>query len=159
MCVAEATREQKSFEGGLQRLEFKKQLASPFSDDFLSHTPRWLILSAGSFSYSPMLLYMGSLSCLTHPVLVYAGSTSCMPPCWFIIIWGVSLTCPLLVYMGSFSYMPSAGLLWSFSYTPHAGFFLLGISLIKSMLASLCREFLLYKTKRKNVKVNKNVHN
>ena len=47
----------------------------------------------------------------------------------------------------------------SFSNTPHAGFFLLGVSLIRSMLASLCSEFLLYKTKRKNVKVNKNVHN
>ena len=68
-----------------------------------------------------------------------------MPPCWFIC--GVSLTCPALVYE------------WSFSYTPHAGFFLLGVSLIKSMLASLCSKFLLYKTKRKNVKVNKNVHN
>ena len=82
---------------------------------------------------------------LTHPELVYVGSTSCAPPCWFI--WGVTLACPALVYVQSFSY------------TPHAGFFLLGISLIRSMLASLCREFLLYKTKRKNVKVNKNVHN
>ena len=68
-----------------------------------------------------------------------------MPPFWFVIVWGVSL---VLVYE------------WSFSYTPHApGFFLLGVSLVRSMLASLCREFLLYKTKRKNVKVNKNVHN
>ena len=67
--------------------------------------------------------------------------------CWFIIIWAVSLglTCPVLVY------------LWSFSYTPHAGFFLWGVSLIRSVLASLCREILLYKTKR-SVKVNKNVH-
>ena len=48
---------------------------------------------------------------LTHPVLVYAWSTSCGPLCW--VTWGVSLTCPVLVYM------------WSFSYTPHAGFFLL----------------------------------
>ena len=65
--------------------------------------------------------------------------------CWFI--WGVSLTCPVLGYV------------WSFSYTPHAGFFLFGVSLIRSLLASLCSEFLLYKTKWKNVKVNKNVHN
>ena len=34
----------------------------PFSDDFLLHTPWWLILYVGSFSYSPMLLYMGSVS-------------------------------------------------------------------------------------------------
>ena len=76
--------------------------------------------------------------------------------CWFMqgahkrfwFIWRVSLTCPVLVYE------------WSFSFIPHAGFFLFGVSLIiRSMLASLCREFLLYKTKRKNVKVNKNVHN
>ena len=81
---------------------------------------------------------------LIHPVLVYVGSTSCAPQCWFI--WGVSLTCPVLVYV------------WSFSYTPYAGFFLLGVSLIRSVLASLCREFLLYKTKKK-CKSNKNVHN
>ena len=68
--------------------------------------------------------------------------------CWFVL--GAPLARPVLVYV------------WSFSYTPHAGFFLLGVSLIiRYMLASLCREFLLYKTKRKNVKlkVNKNVHN
>ena len=53
--------------------------------------------------------------------------------CWFTC--GVSLTCPVLVYE------------WSFSYTPHAGIFLLGVSFIRSMLASLCSEFLLYKTK------------
>ena len=56
--------------------------------------------------------------------------------CWFMQgtplahpragLYGVSLTCPVLVYV------------WSFSYTPHAGFFLLGVSLIRSMLASLC---------------------
>ena len=77
--------------------------------------------------------------------------------CWFI--WQVSLTCPVLLYMWSFSYMPSAGLrvefllhtpcwllsLGSFSHKVYAGFF--------------WSEFLLYKTKRKNVKVNKNVHN
>ena len=71
--------------------------------------------------------------------------TSIHAQCWFI--WGVTLACPVLVYV------------LSFSYTPHAGFFLWGVSLIRSMLASLCREFLLYKTKRTNVKVNKNVHN
>ena len=73
-------------------------------------------------------------------VLVYEGSTSCMPLCWFI--WGVSLTCPVLDYMWSFSY----------SYTPHAGFFLWGVCLIRSMLASLSREFLLYKTRNKKCK-------
>ena len=67
MFVAGAPREQKSSEGGLQRLEFKKNnlralCQFPFSDDFLLHTPWWLILSVGSFSYSPMLLYMGSVS-------------------------------------------------------------------------------------------------
>ena len=101
------------------------------------HVPWWLILSVGSFSYTVTVLscftWGVSLS-LTHPVLVYAGSTSCMLPCWFI--WGVSLAWPVLVYMGSFSY------------TPHAGFFLLGVSLIRSMLASLCREFLLYPPKK-----------
>ena len=49
--------------------------------------------------------------------------------CWFMC--GVFLTHPMLA---SFS--------WEF---------------LRSMLASLCREFLLFK--RKNVKVNKNVHN
>ena len=82
-----------------------------------------------------------------------------MPLCWFIIIWGVSFTCPVLVYMGSFSYMPSAGLHVEFLlYTP-CWLLFLGVSLVRSMLASLCREFFLFKTKRKNVKVNKNVHN
>ena len=54
---------------------------------------------------------------------------------------------PVLVYMGSFSYMPIVLVYeWSFSYTPHAGFFLLGVSvIIRSMLASLRREFLVYK--------------
>ena len=63
-----------------------------------------------------------------------------MPLCWFI--WGVSLTCPVLDYTWSFSY----------SNTPHAGFFLLGVSLIRSMLASLSREFLLYKIRNKKCK-------
>ena len=98
---------------------------------------------------------------LTHPVLVYAGSTSCTPPCWFI--WGVSLTCPMLVYVWSFSYMPSAGLCVEFLLHTPCWLLSLGsfshIRVIRSMLASLCSEFLLYKTKRKNVKVNKNVHN
>ena len=76
---------------------------------------------------------------------------------------------PSLGLYGSFSYMPNLGLYGSFSYMPTAGLcvkFLLhtpcwllsfGVSLLRSMLASLCREFLLYKTK--TVKVNKNVHN
>ena len=92
---------------------------------------------------------------LTHPVLVYARSTLC----WFMIIWGVSFTCPVLVYMGSFSYMPSAGLRVEFLLHTPCWLLFLGVSLIMSMLASLCREFLLFKTKRKNIKVNKNVHN
>ena len=99
----------------------------------------------GAFLTVPCCFTWGVSLSLTHPVLVYAESTSCAPQCWFI--WGVTLTYPVLVY------------LWSFSYTPHAGFFFLGVSLIRSMLASLCREFLLYKTKIKHIKVNKNVHN
>ena len=113
-----------------------------FSDDFLLHTP-WLFLffSVGSFSYSPMLLYMGSFSWSYTPCAGLCGKHL--------------LRAPVLVYMGSFSYMPGAGLYGEFL----IHIFLLGVSLLRSMLASLCREFLLYKTKRKNVKVNKNVHN
>ena len=89
----------------------------------------------------------GELLLVLHTLCWFMqGAPLVCPPFWFI--WGVSLTCPVLVYE------------WSFSFTPHAGFFLLGVSLIiRSMLASLCREFLLYKTKRKILKVNKNVHN
>ena len=78
--------------------------------------------------------------------------------CWFM--HGAPLACRSGLH-GVFL-LHAQCLKWSFSYTPHAGFFLLRVSLIiRSMLASLCREFLLYKTKRKNVKlkVNKNVHN
>ena len=145
----QSTREQKNFEGGLQRLESKSNSEAlcsfPFSDDFLLHTPWCLILSVGSFSYSPMLLYMGSLSLSYTPCAGLCVEHLLHVLCWFI--WGVSLTHPVLAYV------------WSFSYTPHAGFFLLGVSLIRSILVSLCSKFLLYKTKRKNVKVNKNVHN
>ena len=68
-----------------------------------------------------------------------------MPLCWFIIIWGVSFTCPVLVYMGSFSYMSSAGLRVEFLLHTPCWLLFLGVSLIRSMLASLCREFLLFK--------------
>ena len=78
-----------------------------FSDDFLLHTPWWVILSAGSFSYSPMMLYMGSLS---------KSYTPCAGLCREHL-----LHTPMLVYMGSFSYMPCAGYMWSFSYMPSAG--------------------------------------
>ena len=148
MFVAGATREQKSFEGGLQRLEFKKITCEPhcqfpFSNDFLLqlHTPWWLILSVGSFWYSPLLLYMGSFS---------FSYTPCAGLCREHL---------LLVYMGTFSYMPSAGLRVEFLLHTPCWLLFLGVSLIMSMLASLCREFLLFKTKRKNIKVNKNVHN
>ena len=81
---------------------------------------------------------------LTHPLLVYAGSTPCAPLCWFI--WGVSLTCPVLVYVGSFLHTPCWLLsLGSFSHKVYAGFFMQGISFLQ--------------TKRKNLKMNKNVHN
>ena len=77
---------------------------------------------------------------------------------WFMR--GAPLACPRAGLYGSFSYMPSAGLLvefllhtpcWllslgSFSRKVYAGFFTYS-------------KFLFYKTKRKNVKVNKNVHN
>ena len=144
---------------GIQKIT-RKPCASflllSFRDVFLLHTPWSLFFSVGSFSYSPMLLYMGSFSwsytpcaglCGKHllhaPVLVYMGSFSDMPSAGFI--WGVSLICPVLVYMWSFPTHLSLG---SFSPKIYAGFFI-----------SLCREFLLYKTKRKNVNVNKNVHN
>jgi len=93
-------------------------------------------------SFCGEFLLQSHAAFITHPVL---GAPLACPhaglygdfllhaQCWFI--WGLSLTCPVLVYM------------WSFSYTHHAGFFLWGVSLIWSMLASLCREFLLYKTK------------
>ena len=76
--------------------------------------------------------------------------------CWFM--WG---TPPVLVYnyMGSFFYMPSAGLHVEFLLLTPCWLLFLGVSLIRSTLASSCRDFLLFKTKRKNVKVNKNVHN
>ena len=100
-----------------------------------------------------MQLYMGSFSQSYTPCAVLCGEHH-------LLVYN---------YMGSFFYMPSAGLYGSFSYMPSAGLrvvslthpMLAGISLTRSMLASLCREFLLYKTKRKNVKlkVNKNVHN
>ena len=68
-------------------------------------------------------------------------------PCWFI--WG-------------FSYMPSAGLYGEFLLHAQC-WFRCGVSLTVThpMPASLCSKFLLYKTKRKDVKlkVNKNVHN
>ena len=86
---------------------------------------------------------------LAHPCagLYLYGEFLLHAQSWFI--WGVSLTCPVLVYV------------WSFSYTPHAGFFLLGVSLTQSMLASLCREFppYIFFFFFFNVKVNKNVHN
>ena len=84
---------------------------------------------------------------------------TCVPCASFLLhdcagLCGGHLLCtPVLIYMGSFSYMPSAGLRVEFL----LHIFLWGVSLIRSMLASLCREFLLYKTKR-NVKVNKNAH-
>ena len=107
----------------------------PFSDDFLLHTPWWLILSAGSFSYSPMLLYMGSFSW---------SYTPCAGLC------GEHLLCaPILVYMGSFSYMPSAGLRVEFLLHTPCWLLLLGVSLIRSMLASLCRDFFFTKQKEK----------
>ena len=78
-----------------------------------------------------------------------------MPLCWFIIIWGVSFTCPVLAYMGSFFYMPSAGLRVEFLLQTPCWLLFLGVSLLRSMLAFLCRKLLLYKTKRKNVKGTK----
>ena len=133
-----STREQKSFEGGLQRLELKKVTGEPCASFLLVMT----------FSYT---LHDGTLNFFCGEfllVLVYEGSTSCMPRCWFI--WGVSLTCPVLDYMWSFSY----------SYTPHAGFFLWGVSLIRSICWLLyLGNFFFTKQETKNVKVNKNVHN
>ena len=75
--------------------------------------------------------------------------------CWFM--QGAPLGCPHAGLYGEFLLHAQCWFTCGVSYTPHAGFFLLGVSLIRSMLASLCSEFLLYKTK--NVKVNKNVHN
>ena len=54
--------------------------------------------------------------------------------------------------------------MWGVSYTPHADFFLWGVSFTWSMLASLCEEFLLYKTREQKsetskIKSNKNLHN
>ena len=51
----------------------------------------------------------------------------------------------------------SAGLLVEFLLHTPCWLLLSGELLIRPVLASLCREFLLYKTKR-SVKVNKNVH-
>ena len=60
----------------------------------------------------------------------------------------------MLVYMGTFSYMPSAGFTCAVSLTHPmlASLSLWGVSLILSMLASLCREFLVYKRKKKKCK-------
>ena len=120
---------------GIQKIT-RKPCASflllSFHDDFLLHTP-WLFLFFlwGVSLTVPCCFTWGVSLGLTHPVLVYVGSTSCMHLCWFI--WGVSRTCPVLVYMGSFSYMPSAGLHVEFP----LHIFLLGVSLLRSMLASL----------------------
>ena len=54
--------------------------------------------------------------------------------------------------------MPSAGLHVEFLLHTPSWLVFWGVSLIRSMLATFCREFLLFKTKRKK-KVNKNVHN
>ena len=74
-----------------------------------------------------------------------------------LFMWGAPLACPRSDLYGEFLLHVQCWFTCGFSYTPHAGFFLWGVSLIRSVLASLCREILLYKTKR-SVKVNKNVH-
>ena len=144
MFVAGATREQKSFEGGLQRLEFKKNnfqalCQFPYSGEFLLHTPRWLILSEGSFSYKSNAALHGEFLLVLYTL------------CWFM--QEHLLRAPMLVYMGSFSYMHSAGLgvkfllhtpcwllsLVSFTHKVYAGFFMQQISSLQ----------------RKNVKVTK----
>ena len=114
------------------------------------------VFSVGSFSYSPMLLYMGSFSWSYTPCAGLCGKHL--------------LHAPVLVYMGSFSDMPSAGLYGEFLLYAQC-WFTCGVSLTHLSLGSfspkiyagffisLCREFLLYKRKRKNVNVNKNVHN
>ena len=86
MFVAGATREQKSFEGGLQRLESEIQK--------ITHEPCASFLLVMTFSYTfhsgyfflqgvsltvPCCFTWGVSLSLTHPVLVFVGSTSCVP--------------------------------------------------------------------------------
>ena len=84
-----------------------------------------------------MLLYMGFFS---------QSYTPCAGVCREHLLRG-----PVLVYMGSFSYMPSAGLRVEFLLHTLCWLLFLGVSLIRSMLASLCREFLLYRTKKEKM--------
>ena len=65
-----------------------------------------------------------------------------------MLLYTESFSCSL-----SFSCVPPCWFIWGVFRTYPV------LVYIKSMLASWCREFFLYKTKRKNVKVNKNVHN
>ena len=108
MFVAGATtvRENISFEGGLQRLEFKKITWEPCASFLLVtiflHTPWWLILSVGNFfyTYSPMLIYMGSLCWFMQgapfacPCAGLYGEFLLHAQCWFTCL--VSLTHPML---------------------------------------------------------------
>ena len=102
------------------------------------------LLQSHAALYGEFLLVLHTL-CWVMQRAPLAGSAPW--PCWFI--WG-------------FSYMPSAGLYWEFLLHAQC-WFRCGVSLTVThpMPASLCSKFLLYKTKRKNVKlkVNKNVHN
>ena len=117
------------FWGRTSKTGIQKITLSPISDDFLLHTPWWLILSAGSFSYSPILLYMGSFSytitvpcCFTWGVSLtvpccFTWGVSLAVPCCFT--WGISLslTHPVLVYAGSTCCAPACWVIWGVSLT------------------------------------------
>ena len=112
-------------------------------------------------------IHLGCFSYTPRPgfIYFYLGSFSYTSRAGFIFLWGVSLTYPVLAcfYLGSFSSVLALFLsgeillhipfllyfsVGSFSYTSHAGFFLVfiwGISLTHPVLASfLSGQFLLH---------------
>ena len=122
MFVAGATREQKSFEGGLQRLEFFKNTTCEPCASFL------LVMT---FSYSYTL----------HDGRFFLQGVSLTVPWCFT--WGVSLGLHTLYWFmcGAPLACPSAGLYGVFLL--HAqSWFTCGLSLTHPMLASFSWEFL-----------------
>ena len=116
-------------------------LASFLCGEFLLHIPCWLNVYVGSFSYTSHadFVFMSGVS-LTHPVLpsFLCGEFFYTPIFIFIFIFYrgeflLHIPCWLHSYVGSFSY------------TSHADFFMLGVSLTHPVLASfLYGEFLLH---------------
>ena len=110
--------------------------------EFVLHNPCCLHFYACSFSYTSHagFIFMPARSfcyaCLLHFVFFSSFFSLIFFICFYIIIWGVSLTQPALVSFFSFSFYRG-----SFSYTSRAGFLFLslfigGVSLTHPMLVS-----------------------